>query len=430
MAKGRTVIIGLDGVPYEMIMKLAASGAMPNLQKVIESGGARQIRSTVPDISSVAWSSIITGCDAGTHGVFGFTDLVRGTYQIRFPNFTDLKAPTFWEKCSGPSVIINVPSTYPVRAMNGVHVSGFISIEMAKAVYPPTLVSRLQQMDYRLDVDSQKAHSDMRLFLDDVQATLRSNVMAYQYLWDHPSWRNFMLVFTTTDRLLHFLWDAWEDETHIYHVAFVDHFRAIDRVIGEISGRLGSDDNLLLLSDHGFERLDKDIYLNRLLIDKGLLQFEPGKEAAPINIATGTQAFVLDPGRIYIHLQGRYPKGSVRVEEKEAVIGRLTELFGALEVDGRKVIKGIRRREDVYTGPYANDGPDVVLMANPGFNLKGAMAAPSLAGCGVFSGMHSYANAFVVSQREDVLAGFDKESSVIDVGAAIGNLVMYKADQQ
>jgi predicted AlkP superfamily phosphohydrolase/phosphomutase len=422
MGDSRMVIIGLDGVPYEMIVKLAASGAMPNLKSIIEAGSMVRTCSTIPDISSIAWSSIITGCDAGEHGIYGFTDLTKGTYQMRFPNFRDCKAPAFWETCGGASVIINVPSTYPVRPMSGVHISGFVSVEMAKAVYPPALVSKLQEMDYRLDVDSQKAHSDMKLFIDDVEATLKSNVAAYRYLWDYMDWRNFMFVLTTTDRLLHFLWSAWEDEKHLYHNMFVEHFRAIDRVIGEIAGRLKGDDELLLLSDHGFQRLEKDVYVNRFLIDEGFLRFEDGKDKMPANIAAGTKAFALDPGRIYVHLEGKYPRGSVSPQDSRQVLDAVTGLLASLEVDGRKVVREIHRRDDIYSGAYVEEGPDLVLMANPGFNLKGAMAAPQLVAQGIFTGMHGYDNAFLISARKETAGEMGASPSVIDVGKLINRL--------
>jgi predicted AlkP superfamily phosphohydrolase/phosphomutase len=392
---------------------------MPNLQRIIGGGAIRRITSTIPDISSVAWSSIITGCQAGEHGIFGFTDLARGTYQMRFPNFRDLKAQPFWETCSGKSVIINVPSTYPVKSMNGAHISGFVSVELAKAVYPPALVGTLQGFDYRLDVDSQKAHGDMPGFLDDVEATLKANVTAYRHLWDYVDWHNFMLVFTTTDRLLHFLWSAWEEAGHQYHTVFVEHFRAIDHIIGEIAGRMAPGDNLLVLSDHGFERLERDLYVNRLLVDEGFLKFQPGGEMIATSIATGTKTFAMDPGRIYVNIEGKYPRGSVKEQEKQQVIDEVARLFDALMVEGRKVIKSIHRGDDVYSGPCAQDGPDLVLMANHGFNLKGAMAAPRLVGQGLFTGMHRYDNAFLISNDKSALTDMGEDASVIDAGRLI-----------
>ena len=56
----RTVIIGLDGVPHTLIAALAENGVMPNIADIIQRGIFRQMDSSIPEISSVAWSSIIT----------------------------------------------------------------------------------------------------------------------------------------------------------------------------------------------------------------------------------------------------------------------------------------------------------------------------------------------------------------------------------
>ena len=117
----RLVIIGLDGMPYRLIRNLAEKGTMPNMKRLIEEGVFRQMESSIPEVSSVVWSSIITGTNPGVHGIFGFTDLAPGTYRIIFPNFNSLKAKPFWERGrSGSSVIINVPGTYPARPLDGV----------------------------------------------------------------------------------------------------------------------------------------------------------------------------------------------------------------------------------------------------------------------------------------------------------------------
>src|SRR3989338_8331216 len=126
---------------------------MPNVRDVMLEGQFKKMQSSLPEVSCVAWSSIITGKNPAEHGIFGFTDLFPGTYNLKFPNFNDLKSQPFWNLVDGKSIIINVPSTYPVSEMNGVHISGFVSIELEKSVYPKFLVAKLKEMDYRLDVD-------------------------------------------------------------------------------------------------------------------------------------------------------------------------------------------------------------------------------------------------------------------------------------
>jgi len=416
----RTVIIGLDGVPFGMLKDFAEADVMPNTGQIIRDGFFAPMRSTIPEISSVAWSSIITGTNPGEHGIFGFVDIHPDSYKMKFPNFSDLKQAPFWGRGKGKSVIMNVPSTYPVSEMNGVHISGFVSIDFEKSVHPKSFIARLKEMDYRLDVDSQKAHSSIDLFLEDLDKTLEARIRAYRYLWEGEDWQTFMLVFTGTDRLMHFLFDAYEDKDHKYHNDFLNHFRRIDEVIGEVCSKLTGKDSCLLLSDHGFEALEKDVYVNHLLSSEGFLSFKQNSERKLVNIDMATKAFALDPARIFINQRGKYPAGGVEGGDRERCLKDLEGLFDSLQIDGRKVIKYIYRKEDVYSGPHLGSAPDMILIADKGFNLKGSMAAQQLAGKGPFTGKHTYQNAFLLIRDKRAVSDFiGDHPSVIDAGRLI-----------
>jgi len=80
-----------------------------------------------------------------------------------FPNYTHLKAPTIWDSLAErnrKSVVINVPSTYPAREIDGLLISGFVAVDINRAVYPNDFIPQLQQMGYRIDIDTQKARED------------------------------------------------------------------------------------------------------------------------------------------------------------------------------------------------------------------------------------------------------------------------------
>lgn len=420
---GKTVIIGLDGVPFGMLKDFAEAGVMANTAELISRGIFKKMYSSIPEISSVAWSSIITGQNPGQHSIFGFTDLFPNSYKMRFPNFADLKSPPFWDQRQNKSIIINVPSTYPVKDMNGVHISGFVSIDFEKSVHPKSLIPKLNDLDYRLDVDSQKAHTDLDLFLKDLDETLTARIRTIEYLWDYTDWQVFMPTFTGTDRLMHFLWDAYEDKDHKYRDVFLEHFRRIDQAIGEIYSKLTEKDVLIMLSDHGFEKLEKDVYVNHLLVSEGFLTFRPNTEPKLVNIDSATKAFVLDPARIYINQKGKYAAGSVEANDKDACAGELESLFRSLQIDGKKVIKHIYRKQDIYAGPYLEDAPDLVLIAEKGFNLKGSMTAEELTGKGPFTGKHTYEDAFLLLNDKDIATGLNDQISVIDAGKLIKSLV-------
>lgn len=307
--------------------------------------------------------------------------------------------------------------------MNGVHISGFVSIDINKSVHPTSLVSQLEGLDYRLDVDSQKAHTNLDLFLEDLDQTLTARIKAGEYLWDYTDWQTFMLTFTGTDRLMHFLFSAYEDKDHKHHNDFLNHFRRIDQAIGDIVAKLAEDDALLMLSDHGFEKLETDVYVNYLLASEGFLTFKPEAPPRLENIDSATKAFAMDPARIYVNEKGKYPAGSVATEDKEACLKDLENLFASFAVDGKKVVKYVYKKQDLYDGPYFENAPDMVLIPQKGFNLRGTPAAKEMTGKGVFTGKHTYEDAFLFVNDKELAADLGDRPSVIDVGKLIRSLV-------
>ncbi|UCD30514.1 MAG: alkaline phosphatase family protein [Planctomycetota bacterium] len=407
-----------------MIEDFASRGVMPNTAGLISESTFRQMRSSIPEVSCVAWSSIITGQNPATHGIFGFMDLEPHSYKITFPNYNSLKSAPFWDEWGGQSVIINVPGTYPVHEMNGVHIAGFVAIDFKKSIHPKSLARDLKKMGYRLDVDAQKAHSHMDGFLADVDRTVSARVEAYRYLWESVDWQRFMLVFTCTDRLMHFLWDAYQDGGHKYHNTFCDHFRRIDAVIGEICSRMGDEDLLVIHSDHGFERLEHEVHISYVLANEGLLQFKKDADISLENISPATKAFALDPARIYLNLKGKYPRGSVKPGEEEDILLKLENLFASLEVDGKKVIREIYRKEQIYSGPYLDYGPDMILVGAAGFDLKARLKVRELTGKGVFSGKHTQDNAFLLVKGLAETSVIPDEPEVSDLKGIIEKSVI------
>jgi predicted AlkP superfamily phosphohydrolase/phosphomutase len=72
-AGGRKVIVlGLDGLDYDVTRQMIESGLMPGLAKLAAAGGFAPLGTSIPPQSPVAWSSFITGLDPGAHGIFDF----------------------------------------------------------------------------------------------------------------------------------------------------------------------------------------------------------------------------------------------------------------------------------------------------------------------------------------------------------------------
>jgi predicted AlkP superfamily phosphohydrolase/phosphomutase len=403
-------------MPHRLIEELAQDGTMPNVQGLINRGIFRQMTSSIPEVSSVAWSSIVTGTNPARHGIFGFTDVAPGTYRRIYPNFASLQERPFWEReAYGRCVIMNVPSTFPARALNGVLVAGFVALNLERATYPPTLVPKLDSLGYRVDVDAGKVSQSMGLFLNDLDKTFRARIAAYRYLWHHEPWDTFMFVFTGTDRLAHYLWDAYEDECHPYHGTFLDHLHQVDEVIGEIAGNLDQEDLLILLSDHGFERLEREVYVNFVLQQRGLFALEEDAPARLTSIDENTTAFALDPGRIYLNMRDKYPRGSVSSEDREPLLRDLEAILGSIQVDGQSAVKRVYRKEEIYAGPLMDRAPDLVLLANPGLNLRATVRPNQLWDRGNRTGKHTQDDAFLLVTGDLDPATVPQEPNVVDL---------------
>ncbi len=397
----KVVVLGLDGAPYTMIKQLAEDGVMPNMRSIINKGNFYQMNTSIPEISSVAWTTFMTGKNPGEHAIFGFTDLAHQSYRLRFPNFADLKSPPLWEeieKENKRTVVINLPSTYPAKPIKGILISGFVALWIEKASYPERIVPFLKSIGYRIDVDTLKAQEDKNFLLKDLRETLNIREKAIAHFWDEENWDLFIAVVTGTDRLQHFLMDAYSDRTHQHHQSFLDYYNQVDcRVVKRINERIDRYTHLIVMSDHGFTPIEKEVYLNRWLLEEGYVKFKSKNPETIEDIDEGTRIFVLDPGRFYVNMKDRYPSGTiVSADEYNELLDEIISKLELLEYKGKKVIDRVFRREELYSGPYAGQGPDLVARSNYGFDLKGNVKSKKVFGNSFLVGMHTQDDAFVI----------------------------------
>jgi predicted AlkP superfamily phosphohydrolase/phosphomutase len=401
----RVCVIGLDGVPHSLLLDLAGRGTMPAMGRLIKSGHLHKLKASLPEISAVSWTDFMTGADSGTHGVFGFTDLKPASYGLRFPNFSDVKKETFWEKLGREgkrSIIINQPSTYPARPLNGALVAGFVAIDLAKAVYPASRRNALEAMGYQIDIDTLRARDDHAFLWEELSRTLAGREKAFDLFWKED-WDYFELVITGTDRLHHFLWNAYAEERHPAHSNFLDYYRRVDGVIDRVAGAirrlLGGDEGLYLLSDHGFCGIEQEVYLNAWLEQQGYLSFTSSEPGGLEDIAETSVAFALDPSRIYLNRKGRFPRGSIADAEAASVAEEIGARLARLEHEGRRVVRRVFRATEIYAGPLVSQGPDLVVLAEPGFDLKGSVKRKQVFGRTNLQGMHTWDDAFFWASR-------------------------------
>jgi len=402
----KTLIIGLDGVPCSVIKELANKGVMPCIKDLMEQSiwGAMEV--CLPPLSSVSWSSFMTAKNPADHGIYGFTDITP-EYKLHFNSFLDIKTSTLFDRLGEKglrSVVINLPSTYPTRSFPGVLISGFWSLELKKSVYPSSLLPFLKEINYKVDIDLPRAREDAKYLFESLRDTLQMRKKVAEYLWDREEWNLFMLVVTGTDRLQHYQFKSLIHKEGIWHEEVMDYYREVDELIEHYVNLFKSQggDLVVILSDHGFTELKKEVYINSLLEEKGFLKF---KNKSPDFISEldpkNTVAFALDPARIYVNLKDRFAEGIVSQKDFDKVRQQLQELFDNLNFEGQKVVKMVKMKEEIYSGKLMDKAPDMVLVSEDGFDFKGAVN-----GAGVFrdsdlEGMHTFDNAFYLIHTKD-----------------------------
>jgi predicted AlkP superfamily phosphohydrolase/phosphomutase len=229
-----------------------------------------------------------------------------------------------------------------------------------------------------------------------------------------------MFTFMSIDTIQHYFWH-YMDKNHFYHDAegaelfrdsILQCYQRLDATVGEIIARLDRETTVLVVSDHGQAAVsDRTLYLNRILAQAGLLAYKPvsfwktlvqrtllpGYELLRKNLTSAqkvaiarifpkvrdsvdgvvtsysdidwskTQAFCHEawatPPSVSINLKGIKPSGIVEPADYEKVVAQASAALQAVKDPrtNQSVIRKIFRRDEVYSGPYADRAPDLTL---------------------------------------------------------------------
>ena len=395
----RVVVIGIDGTPFTFLQKHIAAGDFPHLKRIMGQGTFRRMNSVQPCISSVAWSTFMTGVNPARHRIFGFVDRRPNPFELFIPMASHMAAPPLWTIQSNAGLrtcAINVPMTYPPRAVNGILIGCFLATEVLRAAYPKELGAQLKEWDYRIDADANLGRKDKEAFFADLDITLQRRWETARRLYEREPWDFFQLHVMETDRINHFLWEQYDLQDPKYFGRFLDFYRKVDALVGEFYDRAEKTADFILLSDHGFCTVKKEVYLNQWLEEQGFLQLEGASPKSVMDMGTATTAYSLIPGRIFLNLQGREQKGSVAPEpQAEAVNEKVTRaLLEMTDPDtGERIIEKVLRREEIYAGPYFEEAADLVAVPFDGYDLKANVRQPKFTFKGDLVGMHTFDDA-------------------------------------
>jgi predicted AlkP superfamily phosphohydrolase/phosphomutase len=150
-ASRKMIILGIDGLDPDLLTKFMAEGKMPNFARLASEGSFRRLTTSIPPQSPVAWSNLITGMNAGGHGIFDFIHRDPKTFQLYFST-SKVEGPkhtfhlgswviplgsgsaeqlrhgkAFWEildEQNVPNYVYRIPANFPPIAAKGKTLSG------------------------------------------------------------------------------------------------------------------------------------------------------------------------------------------------------------------------------------------------------------------------------------------------------------------
>ncbi|MEJ2715830.1 MAG: alkaline phosphatase family protein [Deltaproteobacteria bacterium] len=409
-ASAKVAVLGLDGVPFDLLNDLFHNGVMPGLADVAENSTFVRMETSLPAVSSVAWSSFMTGRGPGHHGIFGFTDLKNRERSLRLPSFDDIQCPVIWQSLAGrKATVINLPFTYPARPLNGLLISGFVAPMLERSVFPPSLLPWLASRHYRIDVDAVKGRHDRRHLFEDLFETLNVHEEVMLTLMEREPWDLFIGVVTGTDRLHHFFFDAARDPNHVFFEDFMEYYRRIDSFFRRFVERLGRRTRLIVLSDHGFTLLKTQVYVNHLLERMGRLSFIRANPQSIEDVHPSSEAFAMEPNRIYLNSKDRFRDGLLDPRQKPEILSRLKQDLervrlrdaGIDDPEGEDrpddvLFMEVRSKEAAYDGPCRPMAPDLLLIPRRGYDLKATIGVRVPSMRDVFTGTHTHDDAFLI----------------------------------
>lgn len=294
-APGRVLLIGLDGATLRVARPLLEAGRLPNLARLAREGASGPLRSLQPLESPRIWNTIATGKTPEKHGIVDYTHLDGRLFTSH-----DRKVHALWNIASdaGLSVaLINWWNTHPVERVRGVMISDHLfpgevreRRQIAGAtpapagapteargadVFPEDWRARLAALvakrDSFVENDPLREREGLPGWMraERLSEQLRQDATLVRFALEIEAETRpglLMLLLTGIDRASHVLWAGMEPsdryppdlrlsdaERAAARATLEGYYEATDRLIGPLLERYGSEDLLLVVSDHGFE---------------------------------------------------------------------------------------------------------------------------------------------------------------------------------
>lgn len=469
MAVSRMVVVGLNGATFDLIGPWIAEGKLPTFARLLADGAHGELRSTLPVSTPSASMSAATGRNPGAHNVYGCSRVAsegRGGVPV---SSADVCARRVWDVATdyGKRVaVVRLPLTHSCSALDG------------RFIVP----------DGPSDVGvAARKIDDLRAFRDDAFARQRAQIAETLELLDRRAWDLLWASFDGLDAVQRSFWH-FMDPSHPAHPrssdlrdTILEVYQLLDEGLAEMMKRLDDRTSLLVVSEHGACGLESYVLLARWLEVAGYLVMKgDGASSTPVvggSIGAGAYALVralrqsglgwlpnllpqrpsakepaVKPSfvaltgdvdwsatRVYcpfpaegglrVNLRGREANGVVAPGDFTRVCDEVGAALLALvdPATGRKVVRAVHRRDEIYRGPHVENAPDLLVEPYDAYGLidgtGSAAIVPSGRCAGEPTGNRRRTGMFVLTGRGARRGVRTPDGDVCDVAPTVLHLL-------
>jgi predicted AlkP superfamily phosphohydrolase/phosphomutase len=376
----RALVIGLDCAPPQLVFERWRE-ELPTLHSLMERGRYGVLRSCDPPITVPAWACMTSSRSPGALGIYGFRNRRDHSYEgLTIADSRSVSAPRVWDVLSArgrSAIVIGVPPSYPVTALNGVMISCFLTPDTQRSqyTYPAELKQEIEGLvgTYMVDVDDFRT-SDKERLLADIEEMTEKRFRVAEHLLETKPWDLFFMVEMGTDRMHHAFWRFFDSEHRLHEPgnpfegAMLDYYRALDAKIDRLLRFADDDTAVLVVSDHGAKRIDGGICVNEWLRNEGYLVLtEEPAEPTPLRpeMVDWSRTTAWGEGgyycRLSLNVEGREPQGKVPAHEYERVRAELKAKLEALGDERNRPIGTVAYRPEELYSQQNGIPPDLLV---------------------------------------------------------------------
>ncbi len=218
---------------------------------------------------------------------------------------------------------------------------------------------------------------DEATFLADMDAVEKDRRQMLLTRLAKPDWDLLIWVSTATDRVAHMFYRLMDKQHPRYDAALakkygdavLHEYQRMDATVAQVLTKLGAEDTLLILSDHGFHNYRRGLHVNQWLMQHGLLALQAGARSSSRELLvdvdwTKTKAYAVGTGQIYLNLAGRERDGIVSRADAPRLLQQIHDGLLALRDTERaaaQVVRQVYSGAQIFTGMRAADAPDLQL---------------------------------------------------------------------